>query len=429
MAKKIKSIFVVFLSLIVLSSCSVLGGFIGGSDVSAMYAVEDGNSESIEEGQSLDANYFQRISLAVSDSSYYVTTESLVIYDPEMFTLLTDVNEEKTEEAYAEFKLSNDDGMVKVVVDDPYVVLRPINKTVGNTTVTIECLSNVAKFSKPFTFNINIVEPNIVEMADEGTTRLYGILPAETLEAVTLDNLKVRGILWGEQDLEVDYSSLNATSHEYKASVSVLGEYADCIVPFFGTMEEPLLFTEYKTSNKGTTIRFSIWVDLVDLTKTESYKNREDVTFQLTVLDKTDGVYYTGTFSYPIITFEDSMSDFTEFVAATNGTAGAPALVGTKVQVDARMEAFSEFDRFNNVKVVITDPDFDEVMNSHSYVSRNGEATVGTIGGGWGETELFSSNRFSFVPEKAGTYTARVYGYDDNGYNLCREVYDFEVVQ
>ena len=430
MLKKVKISFVVLLVLLAFSSCSVLNMVMGGSG-EAVGAAKVGDGEIVAPSAEdvLTMTYFDSIQVtadAVDD--IFVTTEYMVTFDTNMFELLTPANAQKTEEALSDFKIANEGTMQTVVIDDPIALFVPTGNASGVTSITVEPLSNIARIASPFVFNVNITEPQLTVMAEDATTRLYGLTLNSTFEDSYYDGIKTRGIFPRSiSQATLEYSSMNAVSHEYVLSVYVTGGYEDYVDVYFRGDNKP---SSVEFSSSRSSISYSFYISAsFDMMNYEGYKNGEDIELMVMVEDKTDGVYYAGTLFVPVESFDNSMSSFTNVYIATNGNVNAPAMVGTKVQIDADMEAFSTFDRFATVRVAVYDPSWNRVYTQTTNPKRNSEATVGTVAGGWGETEPFSRSVFSFIPKEVGEYHVRLYGYDNDGYNLCYYQGAFNVVQ
>ncbi len=433
MARKIRTIALLLIAAAVLSSCSILFGSFGGNTATSYYAnvTTDESLYVYNPELGISVNRYDVFCLGVDyseDNPFY----RVVTYDPDEVILLTHDYSSINEEELAANDFAEDEEVnVAVVTGSDPIYFVPCADESASTTVTVEPVSDdFSRNYEKFGFTVNITVPETVEMADTASTRLYGLDFSGSLINETLDGVELRGVRYFSTNrVEVRYSSMTASLHDYVATVTSEGAYPNDQVKVFFNSEMTEATHKYSTSSSSYSLSF--YVTLSPDLESEAYKNKEDLTLRLNIYDKTDGVAYTDTFSIPITTLDDSMSEITGFAASTNGVAGAPAMVDTRVAVDASFEAFSEFDRFRTVRMVVRDPNSEDVMDHRGSVWPNGSATVGTAAGGWGETELFADGKYfaSFIPKEAGTYKVNVYGYDDDGYNFCAKTFEFEVVR
>lgn len=447
--KKLINIAAVLAAVLLLASCSLFSDLADAFDAYDITAtVETGGNEATLQGDvpgSVDAFVGSVVNITLDSNEmesfirnlrydYGVDNDIWVVatYDTAYLDYLGSYYPDVTTEFIGSRGIVNE-GTVTTLVT-PYEELQFAvrnDSPIGSTALTFELIREgyAAEYTKLITLTVNVSGlDNAIEMAADEMTRLYNPVSDEVMVNLSApSNLEVRGFVpCSLERTGFEYDSLNLTSHDYQITI-IPQNYAQYLTVSFDD-ETVVPSMEYTTSSSSRDITYYVLVDS-DIMEAEEYANGEDVQLRVFITDLTDSnIYYTDVY-YPIEDYSGSMCSFTAVYAATNGNMAAGALVGTKVYVDASMEAFSAEDGFSNVMIGIFDPSGKLVANGSTWINNVGDAANGTVSSGWdGATEPFTkSGKFSFIPEAAGTYTVTLYGYDNDGYNLTAASGTFEV--
>ncbi len=442
MKKIVNVLAILSLSVLLLSSCALLG--FGSSSSSG----ESGGGSSVSElTYQISSNSvagLEKTSVFVADLDLFDDMYWLVAYDPKYLTLDNETTDdfspveiyhldadlidgrlyEIVDASYAErssggydicadeivFTAKNVDTPVSTVVDVWSILESRISYNSGSSYLAASATGDIT---------MNITPTVATEMADTPTTRLYGLTADETLD-INAYGLDTRGVIADAVSCgTLRYSSLNAARHDYRIYLDVAAPYEDVLSVTFDEDDLSENFREYSSSSSSQSFQFYL-VPGRGFADSAAYADEEDVVINVRICDDTDGNIYQGIVSYPVETFGNSMCEITGVMASTNAMEGAAALVDTRVSIDASISAFSPEDRFSRVRVYVFDSNGERVYSGNRSISTNNTALEGMISGGWGSDTPFEYNSFTFVPEKTGTYTVMVFGFDSDGYNMCR---------